>query len=71
MFNECKILDVLYVMVFCVKISIDDVYLFFLLDNEDKDGCFVNEEVKTGMYGVCSYFVNLYCENLNDVEYWM
>lgn len=58
-------------MVFCAKTSIDDAYLLSLLDNEDKDGRFANEEAKTGMHGARSYFVNLHRENLNDAEHWM
>ncbi|EJL6423953.1 oxygen-insensitive NAD(P)H nitroreductase [Vibrio cholerae] len=70
-FNERKILDASHVMVFCAKTSIDDAYLLSLLDNEDKDGRFANEEAKTGMHGARSYFVNLHRENLNDAEHWM
>lgn len=68
-FNERKILDASHVMVFCAKTSIDDAYLLSLLDNEDKDGRFANEEAKTGMHGARSYFVNLHRENLNDAEH--
>lgn len=70
-FNERKILDASHVMVFCAKTSIDDAYLLSLLDNEDKDGRFANEEAKAGMHGARSYFVNLHRENLNDAEHWM
>ncbi|NNO01213.1 oxygen-insensitive NAD(P)H nitroreductase [Vibrio sp. B1-2] len=70
-FNERKILDASHVMVFCAKTDIDDNYLLTLLENEEKDGRFANEEAKTGMHGGRSYFVNLHRETLNDAEHWM
>ncbi|EGU19222.1 oxygen-insensitive NAD(P)H-dependent nitroreductase NfsB [Vibrio mimicus] len=58
-FNERKILDASHVMVFCARTDMDEAYLLSLLESEDKDGRFANEEAKTGMHGARSYFVGL------------
>ncbi|EGR1041524.1 TPA: oxygen-insensitive NAD(P)H nitroreductase [Vibrio cholerae] len=70
-FNERKILDASHVMVFCARTDMDEAYLLSLLENEDKDGRFANEEAKTGMHGARSYFVGLHRETLNDVQHWI
>ncbi|ENM5735913.1 oxygen-insensitive NAD(P)H nitroreductase [Vibrio mimicus] len=70
-FNERKILDASHVMVFCARTDMDEAYLLSLLESEDKDGRFANEEAKTGMHGARSYFVGLHREALNDVQHWI
>lgn len=70
-FNECKIFDVLYVVVFCVKIVMDDVWLQCVVDQEEVDGCFVILDVKVVNYKGCIFFVDMYCKELKDDDQWM
>lgn len=70
-FNECKMFDVLYVVVFCVKIVMDDVWLKLVVDQEDVDGCFVMLEVKVVNDKGCKFFVDMYCKDLYDDVEWM
>lgn len=71
MFNECKMLDVFYVVVFCVKIVMDDVWFECVVNQEDVDGCFVMLEVKVVNDKGCCFFVDMYCVLLKDDYQWM
>ncbi len=70
-FNERKILDASHVLIFCAKTTIDDRYLHALLENEDKEGRFPNEEAKQGQHRGSSYFVDIHRFDLKDVNHWM
>ncbi|MDE1224207.1 oxygen-insensitive NAD(P)H nitroreductase [Vibrio aestuarianus] len=70
-FNEGKILNASHVLVFCAKTSIDENYLLDLLEVEDQDGRFSNDEVKQGQHRGRSYFVNMHRFDLKDAQHWM
>ncbi|CAH8193674.1 oxygen-insensitive NAD(P)H-dependent nitroreductase NfsB [Vibrio aestuarianus] len=70
-FNEGKILNASHVLVFCAKTSIDENYLLDLLEVEDQDGRFSNDEAKQGQHRGRSYFVNMHRFDLKDAQHWM
>ncbi|MCB5358332.1 oxygen-insensitive NAD(P)H nitroreductase [Vibrio lentus] len=70
-FNEQKILNASHVLVLCTKESIDEVYLNLLLENEERDGRFANEEIKQGQRNGRNHFVNLHQTQLKDTYHWM
>jgi len=70
-FNERKVLDASHVLVFCAKTSIDEEYLLNLLQVEDEQGRFADEESKQGQHGGRSYFVNMHRFDLKDASHWM
>ncbi len=71
MFNEQKILNASHVLVLCTKESIDEAYLNLLLENEERDGRFANEEIKQGQRNGRNHFVNLHQTKLKDTSHWM
>ena len=70
-FNEGQILNASHVLVFCAKTSIDENYLLDLLEVEDQDGRFSNDEAKQGQHRGRSYFVNMHRFDLKDAQHWM
>lgn len=70
-FNEQKILNASHVLVLCTKESIDEAYLNLLLENEERDGRFANEEAKQGQRNGRNHFVNLHQTQLKDTSHWM
>ncbi|MDN3620657.1 oxygen-insensitive NAD(P)H nitroreductase [Polaribacter undariae] len=72
-FNEPKVVNASAVVLFCSKTSerADDAYFKHLLDVQDKDGRFPNEDVKNGMYGGMNAFANIHKYDLKDYQHWM
>ena len=70
-FNKEKVLEASHVIVLCSKTSIDESFLQNILEKEDKDGRFANDEFKNGMHGGRSTFVNIHKNDLNDLQQWV
>lgn len=70
-FNEAKILKASHVVLFCSRITADDDYMQHVLEVEDKDGRFPNEQVKQGMNGGRNAFANIHKYDLKDLPHWM
>jgi nitroreductase/dihydropteridine reductase len=70
-FNEAKIRECSHAVVFCTKAVIDEQYLLKLLDREDKDGRFANQQAREGQHFGRSYFVNKHRFELRDSQHWM
>ena len=50
-FNTQKILDSSHTVLFCNKLSLPETYQMHLLDKEEKDGRYPNDEMKQMMMG--------------------
>ncbi|MFD1553391.1 oxygen-insensitive NAD(P)H nitroreductase [Putridiphycobacter roseus] len=70
-FNTPKILDASAVVLFCARTSADDSYMKHLLDVEDKDGRYPNEEIKKGTFGGRKLFADMHQYDLKDLQHWM
>lgn len=70
-FNDEKVLTASDIVVLCARTSMDEDYLQRILEKEDQDGRFANEEIKNGMHGGRSTFVNFHKNDYNDLQYWM
>jgi len=70
-FNDEKVLTASDIVVLCARTSMDEDYLQHILEKEDQDGRFANEEIKNGMHGGRSTFVNFNKNDYNDLQYWM
>ncbi len=70
-FNEKKILDASHVVVFCARTDADDDYMKHLLDVEDKDGRYPNNEIKQMVYGARNIFANMHRFDYKDLQHWM
>ncbi len=70
-FNDEKVLTASDIVVLCARTSMDEDYLQHILEKEDQDGRFANEEIKNGMHGGRSAFVNFHKNDYNDLQYWM
>lgn len=69
--NKNKILDCSHVIVFCTRIYADDEYLQTLLEQEDKDGRFQDEDQKQQMHEGRKFFLGLHRFNMLDEAHWM
>ncbi|WP_346897570.1 oxygen-insensitive NAD(P)H nitroreductase [Clostridium sp. UBA7503] len=70
-FNDEKVLNASDVVVLCARTSMDEDYLQHILEKEDQDGRFANEEAKNGMHVGRSTFVNFHKNDYNDLQHWM
>ncbi len=69
--NEEKVLNAGIVIVFCVKTSIDEIYLNHILEQEEKDGRFIDEKSKESGDNIRRYFVNYHKNERDDLKSWM
>ncbi|MGL1932093.1 MAG: oxygen-insensitive NAD(P)H nitroreductase [Desulfotalea sp.] len=70
-FNTPKILDASTVIVMCSRLKFDDRYLKSLLDKQDKDGRFINEDVKNSTKAGSAFFVDFHNKTLGDTDSWL
>ncbi|WP_066889228.1 oxygen-insensitive NAD(P)H nitroreductase [Clostridium nigeriense] len=70
-FNKEKVVDASHVIVLCSKTSIDDEFLQNILEKENQDGRFANEEFKNGMHSGRSNFVNIHKDDAKDLQEWV
>lgn len=69
-FNEPKVLEASAVVVFAAKHQIDEEFLLKVLDKEDSDGRFAEEQWKNDTHGGRSIFVNFHKYDYKDVQHW-
>ncbi|WP_027420286.1 oxygen-insensitive NAD(P)H-dependent nitroreductase NfsB [Crocinitomix catalasitica] len=70
-FNEPKVLNASHVVLFCSRITADEDYMQHVLEVEDKDGRFPNEDIKKGMYSGRNIFADIHKYDLKDLQHWM
>lgn len=70
-FNTPKVLNASHVVLFCSRITANEDYMQHLLDVEDKDGRYPNEEIKSGMHGGRNLFADIHKYDLKDLQHWM
>ena len=70
-FNAKKVSDASHVIVFCAKSGVDKTYMQHLLDHEEKDGRYPNEEVKQKVYGARNLFADSHKYDLKDQQHWI
>jgi len=70
-FNEQKIMDASHVVVFCARTDADEDYMLHLLEIEDKDGRYPNNEIKQMVFGARNIFANMHKYDYKDQQHWM
>lgn len=70
-FNEAKVKDASHVIVFCAKVAPDDEYMQHILEVEDRDGRYPNEEIKQMVYGARNIFADIHRYDQKDQQHWM
>lgn len=70
-FNEPKVLDASHVVVFCSRIDADADFMNHLLEVEDKDGRYPNDEIKQMVFGARNIFADIHKYDLKDQQHWM
>lgn len=69
-FNEQKILDASAVVVFASRHELTEEFLLRILDKEDQDGRFAEENWKNETHGGRSIFVNMHKFDYKDAHHW-
>ncbi len=69
-FNKSKVTDASMVVVFATKLDIDDAHLQRVLEKEDEDGRYSEEEQKLGVDGARKLFTNIHRHDLRDAQHW-
>lgn len=69
-FNTQKILDASVVVVFAVKTDVTEEHLRSVIDKEDADGRYPNDEIKEQMYNGRKYYANFHKSELKDLKSW-
>ncbi|BDD06857.1 oxygen-insensitive NAD(P)H nitroreductase [Aureibacter tunicatorum] len=70
-FNASKVLNASHVVLFCSKTVVDEEYMQTLLEQEDKDGRYPDEEIKGMVYGARNIFTDKHRYDLKDLQHWM
>jgi nitroreductase/dihydropteridine reductase len=70
-FNEPKVLNASYVIIFCAKTEINDAYMQHLLAVEDEAGRFADTAAKNKVHGTRSTFMNMHRFDFKDAQHWM
>ena len=70
-FNEPKVLNASHVILFCSRITADNDYMQHILEVEDKDGRYPNDEAKQMMNGGRNIFADIHKYDLKDLQHWM
>ncbi len=69
-YNQPKVINASHVVVYCAKTDIDDDYLEKLIEQEDKDGRFVDDSAKTTVKNTRAMFTGIHINELKDVPTW-
>ena len=69
-FNESKVLDASVVVIFASKVDLTEEYLRHILEKEDADGRFPNDEFKEQNHGGRSIFANMHKLDYKDFQHW-
>ena len=70
-FNEEKVLTASHIVVLCSRTDMTDEYLTHILEKEEADGRFLEEEFKIGMDMGRRTFVNIHKYDLKDLQHWL
>ncbi len=70
-FNEPKVMKASHVVVFCSRTDADEAYMQHLLEQEDQDGRYPNDEIKQNVYGARNIFANIHRYDLKDLPHWL
>ncbi|MEM9339166.1 MAG: oxygen-insensitive NAD(P)H nitroreductase [Bacteroidota bacterium] len=70
-FNSEKVLKASHVVVFCSRTAADPEYMNHLLEKEDQDGRYPNEDVKNSMHGGRNLFADIHRYDVKDFQHWM
>ncbi|MFI3208745.1 MAG: oxygen-insensitive NAD(P)H nitroreductase [Eubacteriales bacterium] len=69
-FNEAKVLDASAVIVFASQVDLTEKQLLNVLDKEEADGRFPQEEFKEQNHGARSIFANMHKYDYKDFQHW-
>jgi len=70
-FNEAKVNNASHVVVFCARTDADEDYMRHLLEQEEKDGRYPNDEIKQMVFGARNIFANMHRYDYKDLQHWM
>ncbi len=69
-FNEAKVLNASHVVVFCARTDADENYMLHLLEQEEKDGRYPNDDIKQMVFGARNIFTDIHRYDLKDLQHW-
>jgi len=70
-YNTAKILNASHVVVFAARTDMTDSHLQALLEQEDKDGRYRNEQAKAGQDQTRRFYADLHRYDNKDLQHWM
>jgi nitroreductase/dihydropteridine reductase len=70
-FNEQKVMDASNVIVFCARTEANKEYMKHLLEVEDQDVRYPNEEIKQMVFGARNIFADMHKYDYKDQQHWM
>ena len=69
-YNAPKIKNASHVIVLCSRSHIDEAYLRALLDREEIDGRFADDEAKSSQHAGRSFYAEMHRFELKDLQHW-
>lgn len=70
-FNEQKVMDASHVVVFCARTDVDNDYMLHVLETEETDGRYPNDEIKQMVFGARNIFAKMHRYDYKDLQHWM
>lgn len=70
-YNEPKILHASHVILFCARTDMDDAHLARVLEQEERDGRFRDDDAKAGQHNGRRGYVNLHRFVKKDMPHWL
>lgn len=70
-FNEQKVMNASHVVVFCSRTSANEDYMRHLLEQEDQDGRYPNDDIKQMVFGARNIFADMHRYDFKDLQHWM
>jgi len=70
-FNATKVENASHVIVFCARTNLDRHYMQHIMDQEEKDGRFPNEEIKQKIKEARNLFSDIHKYDLKDQQHWI
>ncbi|WP_313299566.1 oxygen-insensitive NAD(P)H nitroreductase [Pseudomonas sp.] len=70
-YNTAKILDASHVIVFCTRTDMTEAHLYAVLEQEQADGRFRDQQARAGQDQTRRGYANLHRYDLKDLQHWM
>ncbi|MGB3464494.1 MAG: oxygen-insensitive NAD(P)H nitroreductase [Cyclobacteriaceae bacterium] len=70
-YNKSKVLNASHVVLYSTRLDADDDYIKMLLEQEDRDGRYKDEEKKENMHNGRKQYCEIHRTDMKDMSFWL